>query len=232
MSRCACFECSWRNCKASMSLLHTASVACFDRGPLSLTTSSRFGPKACMQSNRQGPVPISIVSVRLPTCLAKDAPLGGGTGAASSKRYTSTSRAICLFCADVLSNLRTASTQGLVGDSFQRPRWTTPVAPRRSNGPTSKRPSRVSTMRPVVSSTISSPSLGSAMALALWRPARAGAAHRSPLPENALLGSAASRCRVQVEEQCADESSMGLGVPQAACRGRGAQKSGLFHLPA
>ena len=152
----------------------------------------------------------------------------GGTGAASSKRYTSTSRAICLFCADVLSNLRTASTQGLVGDSFQRPRWTTPVAPRRSNGPTSKRPSRVSTMRPVVSSTISSPSLGSAMALALWRPARAGAAHRSPLPENALLGSAASRCRVQVEEQCADESSMGLGVPQAACRGRGAQKSGFF----
>ena len=189
MSRCACFECSCKNCKASMSLLHTANVACFESGPLSFTTSSRFGPSACMQSNRQGPVPISIVSVRLPTCLAKEAPLGGGTGAASSKRYTSTSRAICRFWADVLSSFKTASTQGLVGDSFHLPRWTTPVAPRLSKGPTSKRPSCVSTIRPVVSSTISSPSLWSAMA-ALCRPARAGA----PPPVALRTLSAAPRC--------------------------------------
>ena len=171
MSRCACFECSCKNWRASINLRHTAKVACFERGPLSFTISSRFGPSACMQSNRQGPVPRSTVSVRLPTCLAKDAPLGGGTGAASSKRYTSTSRAICLFWADVLSNLRTASTQGLVGDSFHLPRWTTPVAPRLNKGPTSKRPSCVSTIRPVVSSTISSPSLWSPWR---WRRPAAG----------------------------------------------------------
>ena len=135
MSLWACFECSCKNCKASMSLLHTANVACFERGPLSFTTSSRLGPKACIHNKRQGPVPRSTVSVRLPTCLANEAPLGGGTGAASSSRYTSTSRAICRFWAEVDSNLRTASTQGRVGDSFHLPLWTTPVAdPRRRGG--------------------------------------------------------------------------------------------------
>ena len=179
-----------------------------------------------MHSKRQGPVPMSIVSVRLPTCLANEAPLGEGRvpRPASGRHQLPAPSAFFGRRCSLISKRRrpraASATLSTCPDGF------TPVALLALvKVPTSKRPSCVSTIRPVVSSTISSPSLWSAILLC-------GAALAPRFfVENALLAAAAAlRCDVPGGLAWMDATLVGSGGALAACRTREPPKSGFFHL--